>query len=71
MKLPDVAQVIVMENYTMLFTSVDYSELKGTVIFFDNIERAEEYIHKGSLDQFPEWHKTSCLICKLARGGGE
>lgn len=67
MKYPDVCQIFWQDCYVFVFTSVDHVTDEGTVQFFPSKELALEWVHDGSLQQFPEWHAEHCPTCARAR----
>ena len=62
--IPDTGCIIKYGSYFGLVEHLDLDKMTAKLLLYKTFEEADDVVHKLSLEQFPNWHKTECPKCK-------
>lgn len=62
--IPDVGCIIKYGSYFGLVDELNYEDMTAKLLLYKTFDEADDVVHKLSLQQFPNWHKTNCPKCK-------
>lgn len=55
--------ILCYDGNAIAVTQIDFAKEEMTGKIFKTITEAQDWVHAGSVKQFPSWHKENCPRC--------